>query len=59
MSKLFWESMYETNKADIECEADFIIAITHWFLIYKVNLRCLGTGDDVSILKFKFEITLK
>lgn len=49
MSTASWEFFYELIKDDINCKADIIIAISHWFLMDRTNLRCLGLGEEKAL----------
>lgn len=42
-----WELLYTIIEPSIKCEADVIIAITHWLLVKEYGFRCLGNGDHV------------
>lgn len=49
--ELSWVFFYHIIQNDIKCKADVIIAIAHWLLVDRTNLKCLGVGDEVTILK--------
>lgn len=49
MSPSAWEFFYELIKDDLKCKADIIIAISHWFLMDRTNLRCLGLGEEKAL----------
>lgn len=52
-----WELLYALIEANLKSESDVIIAITHWFLIKEGGFRCLGTGDNVRLMRIQLHST--
>lgn len=45
-----WDLLFKLIERDLKTESDLIVAITHWYLIKQAGFRCLGIGDEVSII---------
>lgn len=38
-----WETVRKLVEESIRKDADWIVALVHWFLVYKGQMGCLGT----------------
>lgn len=45
-----WDLLHKTIEKQISTESDIIIALVHWYLTTKSGFRCLGVGDDKTLL---------
>lgn len=45
-----WDLLYKTVKADVSKKSDLLIALVHFLLTKHYNFRCVGVGDDVSMI---------
>ncbi|XP_017031355.1 proteasome inhibitor PI31 subunit-like [Drosophila kikkawai] len=45
-----WDLLYKTVQSEVNKKADLLIALVHFLLTKYYNFRCLGLGDDKTLL---------